>query len=233
MKIKGIQKLTLIDYPEKLACTLFLFGCNFKCGFCHNPELVISEEQTDHSKKEILEFLEKRKKYLEGVCITGGEPLLNLDEEFLRQIKSLGYLIKLDTNGTFPDKLQELIDKNLIDFVAMDIKASKENYSKVVCSEIDLEKIEKSIKIISRLPEYEFRTTIVEDIHDKEELKKIALWLNKIIEKKPKNFSIQGFKNNGKLLDETFKNKKNISEDYLIKLKKSIDENFEKVEIKA
>ncbi|HKL23166.1 MAG TPA: radical SAM protein, partial [Candidatus Nanoarchaeia archaeon] len=109
MKIKGIQKTTLIDYPGKIACTLFLFGCNFRCGFCHNPELVIKEEVQDIDEKEILNFLEKRKGKLEGVCITGGEPFLTLDKNFIKKIKEKGYFVKIDTNGSFPEKLKDFI----------------------------------------------------------------------------------------------------------------------------
>src|SRR6056297_544845 len=108
MKIKYLQKTTLIDYPGKIACTIFLFGCNFRCGFCHNPELVKQNHKENYSisEEEILEFLEKRKNQLEGVCFTGGEPLLTLKKEFVKKIKSLGYKIKLDTNGSFPERLK-------------------------------------------------------------------------------------------------------------------------------
>jgi len=105
MNISGFQEFTLIDYPGKIACVLFLHGCNFRCGFCHNPELVLSSGESKHTKKEILKFLEKRKGQLEGVCITGGEPLMTIDTDFLKEIKELGYSIKIDTNGSFPELL--------------------------------------------------------------------------------------------------------------------------------
>ncbi|RKX59006.1 MAG: anaerobic ribonucleoside-triphosphate reductase activating protein, partial [Thermodesulfobacteriota bacterium] len=137
MKIKGIQELTLIDYPGKLACTLFLYGCNFRCGFCHNPELVLAPLGNDYTQEEILKFLEKRKGQLEGVCITGGEPLMTIDIEFLNKIKDLGYSIKLDTNGSFPELLEELIKDKLIDYIAMDVKIGKDKYNDLTCSDID------------------------------------------------------------------------------------------------
>ena len=233
MKIKAIQKLTLIDYPDKLACTLFLFGCNFRCGFCHNPELVLKEEREDLTQKEILEFLEKRKNYLEGICITGGEPLIEIDKEFLRKIKSLGYLIKIDTNGCYPDKLKELIDEELVDFISMDIKASKEKYPFVTNTQVvNFEKIEDSIRLISQLNDYEFRTTVVKGIHDAQELKKIATWLNKVTGKKPKKFCLQGFKNKGKLIENVYKMKKDVDEDYLNNLKEEIKDFFVEVEVR-
>ena len=129
MKISGLQKLTLIDYPEKIACTVFLFGCNFRCGFCHNPELVLRDNpERVYKEKEILDFLKQRKKYLDAVCISGGEPLINPDlSELLRKIKELGFIVKLDTNGSNPEGLKELIGKKLVDYIAMDVKADRDN----------------------------------------------------------------------------------------------------------
>lgn len=233
MKIAGLQKTTLIDYPEKVACTIFLHGCNFRCGFCHNPELVIKENDKEISQEEVLEFLKKRVGQLDGVCITGGEPLLNIDEEFLRKIKSLSYDIKIDTNGSFPEKLEELLEKELVDFVAMDIKCSPEKYSKVTSFE-NIRDIEKSIKLITeRAKDYEFRTTIVEDIHSLEEIKKLAEWLSGLVEKRIKKFVLQGFKNSGKFIDDSFKFKKDIEEKELIQLKEVFKEISEKVEIRV
>ncbi len=232
MKISGLQKTTLIDYPKKIACIIFLYGCNFRCGFCHNPELVLHKPEAEYSEKEILEFLKKRKGQLEGVCITGGEPLLDLDLDFLKKIKELGYLIKIDTNGSFPEKLKEIINNKLVDYIAMDIKSSKEKYEKIVNAKIDLNKIEESIKIISLLEDYEFRTTIIEGIHNLEEIKKIAIWLNEVTKKKPKKFCLQGFKNQGKFISEDFKNKKDTSKEFLEELKKEIENYFEEVEVR-
>jgi pyruvate formate lyase activating enzyme len=231
--VKGLQRVTLIDYPKKVACTIFLFGCNFKCGFCHNPELVIENSEDDYSEEKILEFLKERKNSLDGVCITGGEPLINLEEEFLKKIKDMGFAIKIDTNGSFPEKLKELIDKKLINYVAMDIKASPENYKKITNAKINLENLEKSIKIISSLPEYEFRTTILTNIHDKEEIKKIAEWLENITQKMPKRFILQGFKNQGKFIDQSYKKEKDTPESYLKELKDEIENCFEEVKIRV
>ena len=233
MRIVGLQKTTVIDYPGKVACVVFLWGCNFRCGFCHNPELVVEEPREIYSEREILEFLAKRKKYLDGVCITGGEPLLTLDKEFLRKIKTLGYEIKLDTNGSFPEKLEELIKDGLVDFVAMDIKASKEKYEQVAGARVSLDKIEESIKLIGLMENYEFRTTVLEEIHDVEEMRKIANWLNEVVGEIPKKFCIQGFKNQGKFIDLIYKSKKDVGEDYLKILGNAVQDSFESVEIRV
>ena len=234
MRICGLHKTTLIDYPGKIACVIFMYGCNFRCGFCHNPELVVEpfDEEKEISHDEFFEFLKKRQGQLEGVCITGGEPLMRLDEEFLKKIRALGYKIKLDTNGTFPEKLRYLLEKGLVDYVAMDIKGSRERYKEIVNAKVDLEKIEKSIKEIWNFGNYEFRTTIVEKIHDEEEMKKIGEWLNKVIGSKPKKYFLQGFKNQGKFIDENYKSKKDTSEKLLKELKKTAENYFEEVGIR-
>lgn len=233
MKIKGIQKITLIDYPNKIACTLFLFGCNFKCGFCHNPELVMKESSKDLDEKDILEFLNKRKDKLEGICITGGEPLLTLEKNFLKKIKEIGYLIKIDTNGSCPEKLKEIINEKLVDFIAMDIKSCKEDYEKVCSCKIDLQKIEESIKLIvdSDL-DYEFRTTIVPDLHNKENIIKLSEEINKICSK-PKKYCLQAFTNSGKFINTKYENEKNVSEKFLEEIKEAIKDYFEEVEIRV
>lgn len=183
MKFHGLIKSTLVDYPEKLACTLFTGGCNLRCPFCHNSELVINPELQPYlSDESIVKFLESRTRYMDGVCITGGEPLLQSGViEFCRYVKSLGYLIKLDTNGAFPDKLKELLDLGLIDYVAMDVKNDKENYAATVgYSKIDIKPFEKSIRIIkdSKI-DHEFRTTVVKEFHTVENLIRIAEWIGK------------------------------------------------------
>ncbi|MEA3248629.1 MAG: anaerobic ribonucleoside-triphosphate reductase activating protein, partial [Nanoarchaeota archaeon] len=220
MKIAGLQKTTLIDYPGEVACTIFLFGCNFRCGFCHNPELVIQKFEEDFSEKKILDFLNRRKGKLDAVCISGGEPLMSLDLDFVRKIKNLGYKVKVDTNGSFPEKLKQLIEEDLIDAVAMDVKASRENYSKVAGVKVDIEKIEESIGLISNLGNYEFRTTVVRRFHDVSEMKAIGRWLNEVCRKKPRKFFLQGFKSKSDLIDKSFSKEKDVSEDYLDGLKK-------------
>jgi len=234
MKIGGIQKVSLIDYPEKIACVIFLNNCNFRCGFCHNPELITEPLKEIISKKDVFDYLIERKKYLGGVCITGGEPLITIDKDFLKEIKDLGYSIKIDTNGSFPEKLDELIDEKLVDFVAMDIKSSKEKYEETAGVEVDMDKIEKSVEIISsRRINYELRTTIIEGLHDKEEIKKMLEWICGLIGYKIKKFVMQGFKNNGKFVNPEFKNKKEITREYLEELEKVAKDFAEEVEIRV
>lgn len=233
MRIAGLQKTTLIDYPGKVACTIFLYGCNFRCGFCHNPELVIRKFGKGFSEDKFFKFLNEKKGKLDAVCISGGEPLMSLDLDFVRKIKSLGYKIKIDTNGCFPEILRKLIGEGLIDAVAMDIKASKKNYFRVAGVDVDIRNIEKSIRLVSDLDDYEFRTTIVEKFHDISGMKSIGQWLNKICEKKPKKFFLQGFKFRGKLIEDSFSREKDVSEKYLNELKKCVGEFFEEVGVRV
>jgi pyruvate formate lyase activating enzyme len=183
MKFHGLIKSTLVDYPDKLACTLFTGGCNLRCPFCHNSDLVLNPESQPYlDEKEIKKFLEGRTRYMDGVCITGGEPLLQSGIiEFFEYLKSLGYLIKLDTNGAFPTKLKNLLELNLIDYIAMDVKNSKEDYAKTVgYSEIDVTPFESSIEIIKNSEvDHEFRTTVVKEYHTVENLIEIAKWIGK------------------------------------------------------
>ncbi len=190
MLIGGFQKMTMLDYPGKVACTIFTYGCNFRCPFCHNATLVIDEAQL-FSEDEILSYLNKRKGILDGVCISGGEPLLQNDLfEFIAKIKELGLLVKLDTNGSYPNKLKEAIDRGLIDYVAMDIKTSRENYSKVADVNVKTTDIEKSVEILlENKVDYEFRTTVVKELHTKEDFEKISSWI-----KGAKRYFLQCFK---------------------------------------
>lgn len=230
MKICGLQKTTLIDYPGQIACTIFLYGCNFKCGFCYNAELVTETPQGIFSEDDVLSFLDKRKGKLDAVCITGGEPLLTLDKTFLQKIKSLGYLIKIDTNGTNPEKLKYFIQEKLVDYVAMDIKGAKEDYSSITQSPDQIEKIEESIKLITDLENYEFRTTIVEELHNSEKIKSIGIWLNQLTNQKPKRYFLQGFKNKGNFIDKKYTTKENTGEGYLKQLKTEADKYFQEVQ---
>ncbi len=179
MRIAGYNKLTLLDYPGKMACTVFLAGCNLRCPFCHNASLVLTPNtQPDISIEEFESFLDKRKGMLEGVCVTGGEPTLNPElPSFLRMIKDKGYLVKLDTNGTNPDMLEELV--SFVDYFAMDIKNSKELYAETVgIGNFDLAPIERSVEILMKKAEcYEFRTTLVHELHDLDSIEKIGEWL--------------------------------------------------------
>lgn len=181
MQFSGFQKLTLLDYPEKTACTLFTAGCNFRCPFCHNAALVTHIDNSNFFSGEyVLEYLLKRKGILDGVCITGGEPLMHTDlPNFIKKVKELGYKVKLDTNGAYPQRLQALIDSGDIDYVAMDIKNCKEKYIETAdCTEQDLLNVEKSVEILKQgKVDYEFRTTIVAEYHNVDDVKKIAQWI--------------------------------------------------------
>lgn len=163
MLIGGLQKSSLIDYPEKISAIIFTQGCNLKCSYCHNPELINGIQQTGIDEAQILNFLISRKGKLDGVVITGGEPTLHKDlPEFIKQIKILGFSVKLDTNGTNPEMLESLIHENLIDYVAMDIKAPIEKYKEIVCADVNTDNILKSIDILKKSDiDYEFRTTVI------------------------------------------------------------------------
>ncbi len=215
MKFKFVQPTTLVDFPGKLACTIFLFGCNFRCGFCYNPELVLRENSEDLKEEEIFEFLDKRKEQLDAVCFTGGEPLMTLEKSFLEKVKERNFLIKVDTNGSFPEKLNDFVNDGLIDYVAMDVKGRKEDYGLIVNSQVDLDKIEKSMKIISSLRDYEFRTTFVPRFHNVEKVLEEVKWISLVVGKKIKRFCLQGFKNHRKFIDESFSNENNVLEEEL------------------
>ena len=201
MNIQGIQKLTLLDYPEHVACTIFTGGCNFRCPFCHNALLVTENFGSSKlSEDEILSFLKKRIGILDGVCITGGEPLLNSDiGDFLKKIKELGYPVKLDTNGSFPERLEALIDEKLVDYVAMDIKNSKEKYGITVRKpNFDISPILRSVEILKkgRVP-FEFRTTVTLEYHNESDMIEIAKWLVGT-----EKYFLQNFVDSGELIDK-------------------------------
>lgn len=192
MKICGIQKVTLLDYPGCVACTIFLGGCNFDCPYCHNSSLIRSNKADEIlTKEELYEYLNRRKGLLDGVAITGGEPLIHEEVvNLIKSIKDLGYKVKLDTNGSNPLKLKYLIDEKLIDYVAMDIKNTLEKYPLTIGCSTDLSKIEESINIlINSNIEYEFRTTIVKDYHTIGDFHKIG----KLI-KNAKRYFLQSYK---------------------------------------
>lgn len=180
MKLSGLQKTTLLDYPGHVAATIFLGGCNFRCPFCHNGDLILDSFESSCTEQDVLSFLNKRSSVLEGVCITGGEPTLHDGlEAFIRNIRSLGLLVKLDTNGYRPDILKELCGQGLISYVAMDIKSGKTNYAKTAgLNVLDLSRIEESVNFLLHcdIP-YEFRTTVVKELHSEEDFKEIGPWL--------------------------------------------------------
>ncbi len=202
MVIKGLQKTTLLDFPGKVACTVFTVGCNFRCPFCHNASLVIRANDVDIlPEDEFFSYISKRKGVLDGVCITGGEPLLsNGIIEFIEKIKNIGLLVKLDTNGTYPEKLDILLDRGLVDYVAMDIKNSKEKYALTSGISEYPSKIDTSIKIImEKAPDYEFRTTVVRELHTPDDIESIAKWLEGT-----KHYYLQSYVDSGDILGQGY-----------------------------
>jgi len=203
MKIYGLQKLSLLDYPDKMATTIFTGGCNFLCPFCHNKDLVIGlDKLKEITLEELFLFLEKRKNVLEGVCITGGEPLIHENVAILiRKIKELGYLVKLDTNGSYPEKLKTLVEAGLLDYVAMDIKNSLEKYPMTSGLEkMNLDKIKESAFFLleNRMP-YQFRTTVVKELHSKEDFIFISQWL-----KGAEKYFLQSYKDSENVVKKGF-----------------------------
>ena len=182
MRICGLQKLAMVDFPEKLAATVFTGGCNLRCPFCHNALLVnrLEENPETHSTEEVLAFLKKRKGFLDGVVLSGGEPLLAAGAaEFLAAVKGLGFAVKLDTNGCYPDRLKEILDQGLVDYVAMDIKNSREKYAETVgIPGFDITPIEQSVRLLqSSGVDFEFRTTVVKEFHTAQDFVSIGQWL--------------------------------------------------------
>lgn len=180
MDIQGLQKMTLLDYPGKVACTVFLGGCDFRCPFCHNGELVLSPAPAQMDQEELLAFLKKRQGLLDGVCITGGEPLLRSDlKGLLEAIHALGYPVKLDTNGSHPRALVDLVERHLVDYVAMDVKNSPERYLETVgVPGLDVGPIRESVAfLLEGMVDYEFRTTVVREFHDSDSFRAIGPWL--------------------------------------------------------
>ena len=221
MKIMGLNKLTLLDYPHKMAATIFIGGCNFDCGFCHNFSLLSVDGDEVVSRQEVLDYLEKRKAVLEGVCFSGGEPLLNDLESFILDIKKIkDYKIKIDTNGTSPDRLVYLINKSLVDYVAMDIKNSYNKYEKTIGTKTDFSKILDSIKIIMNLSDYEFRTTLIKEYHTKEDFMQML----KMIEG-AKRYTLQAYKNSQDIREKGLSPlEKNEMQEYARLAKNFVDE---------
>ena len=237
MKIGGLQKLTLIDYPGKIACTVFLAGCNYQCPWCHNPELVLSEEIEKSPRipeKDFFNFLKLRKNLLEAVVVCGGEPCINKDlPEFCQKIKKLGYLVKLDTNGSNPKILKDLIDKKLVDYVAMDVKAPKEKYMEAIglkknFSNHLLKNVKESIDILKEGKiDYEFKTTMIPGLLGKEDIVKIVKWIGPA-----KRYYLQNFKPGGNTINPDFKNMKPCLDEYLLDIQKAVAPFFEICQIR-
>lgn len=225
MRIGGLQKLTLIDYPGKLACTVFLAGCNFRCQFCYSGELVLPEKIKNHTvipEKEFFDFLQQKKGLLEGVVLCGGEPCLNEElPELCRKIKEMGFLIKLDTNGSNPGMLKSLVNDGLIDYVAMDLKTNKENYEKIVGVSVDINKIQDSIDFLRKgTIDYEFRSTIVPSIHERENIIEMANWI-----KGAKKYYLQGFRP-GNTINPALEKQKPYPKEYLSDVQKEVSSFF-------
>jgi len=212
MKIGGFQKTSLQDYPEEISSIIWTVGCNFRCPFCYNKDIVFGKVK-DISEDEVLSFLEKRKGMVDGLVISGGEPLMQDDIiEFAEKVKKIGYLVKIDTNGMYPEILKELIDKKLVDYIAMDIKAPKNKYDNLSGVKTDIKKIGKSIEIIlSSSVDYEFKTTFAPDLLTKKDIVEIAKWL-----KGSKRFFLQQFNNEPNLLSSKLQKLSPYSKDELI-----------------
>ena len=203
MIIKGFQTLTLLDFPGKTACTVFTAGCNYRCPFCHNALLVTEIGDDEYTEEEIFAHLKRRKNVLDGVAITGGEPLMQKDiERFMYEIKDMGYAVKLDTNGSFPDKLKDILALNLADYVAMDVKNCKERYGETVgLKNFDVKPVEESIDILMNSGvDFEFRTTVTKNFHTLEDMEKLAQWI-----KGDEKYFLQNFVDSGNLIDSSCK----------------------------
>ena len=229
MRIDGLQKMTLLDFPGKVACTVFTGGCNFRCPFCHNALLVTElPENPDYTVDEILSFLKKRAGLLDGVAITGGEPLMNPDiADFIKQIRDLGYSVKLDTNGSYPDRLKSIVSEGLVDYVAMDIKNCKEKYAETVgLKSYDLSKIEESVDFLkTNTVDYEFRTTVVKEFHTVEDIRKAAEWI-----KGAKRYFLQNFVDSGNLIDG---NVSGVDKKTMLEMRKTAEDFVPQTEIRG
>jgi pyruvate formate lyase activating enzyme len=230
MKIGGMQTLTLIDYPGAVAATIFLLGCNLRCHFCHNPELVLADDAAEILKvKEVIDFLKTRREFLDGVCITGGEPTIWRDlPDFIDKIKGMGFKVKLDTNGTNYKMLSDLIKQKRIDYVAMDIKAPWDKYEQVVGRKVNIAQIKKSAHLLlSGAVEYEFRSTILPALHKKEDLIAMAKQI-----KGAKRYYLQQFKPFAKMVDKEYKKAASFKSVDLQKIRGKIKTWFEFCQIR-
>jgi len=242
IKIGGLQKTTFIDFPGRIAATVFLMGCNFKCPWCYSSELVLPDKiksQPEISEKDFFKFLKSRRELLEGIVICGGEPTINKDlSDFIKKIRKMGFSIKLDTNGSNPQMLKSLIDEKLIDYVAMDIKApfgakiknskfKAQNYEKATGVKVDLNKIKKSVKTIKDSGiDYEFRTTVVPEIHTKEDIIQMAKDISPA-----KRYYLQNFRPE-KTIDFSFEKVKPYPREFLLEVQKIISPFFETCQLR-
>ena len=235
MVVAGLQKTTLIDYPGKIACVVFLAGCNFRCPWCYSSELVLPlkiVKQPRISEKEFLDFLRQRKGLLDGVVICGGEPTINKDlPQFIEKIKTLGYLVKLDTNGSNPKVLKDLVNSKMVDYVAMDIKAGPENpaYKNLMTEGITMDNIKESVEFLkSGVIDFEFRTTVVNTIHKEEDFSEIAKWIGGPNIK----YYLQNFRAE-KTIDPEFEKIEPFKKDFLDRMAKNISPYFKVCQVRA
>ena len=231
MKIGGFQKLTLIDYPGRIAATVFLTGCNFRCPFCYSSELVLPEKiknQPKISEKDFFIFLKERKELIEGIVLCGGEPTISKGLiPLIKKIKKMGFSVKLDTNGSDPKLLKTLIDKKLVDYIAMDIKGPKERYNNFSGTKADVKKIQKSIDILKEgKVDYEFRSTIVPTLHKREDVIEMAKWI-----RGAKRYYLQNFRSE-KTIDPKFEKIKPYPQEYLLEIQKAISPFFEVCQVR-
>ncbi len=229
MKIGGLQKTSLLDYPGEISAIIWTIGCNLYCPFCYNVD-VVKQTVTPLSENDVLSYLEKRRNVIDALVISGGEPLLQEDiVSFCEKVKGLGYLIKIDTNGTFPEKLKELVDKGLVDYIAMDVKAPKNKYEMLAGKKVDLKNIQKSVDIIRNSGvDYEFKTTFVPGLLVKEDIGKIGMWLDG-----SEKFFLQQFKNNTATLSSDLENVKSYSRDDLLDALEEVKPFFKQCSIRG
>lgn len=228
MNISGFTKLTLIDYPEKVACIIFTQGCNFNCGFCHNSGLIKCNMDNLIKEKEIFEYLEKRKNIIDGVVISGGEPTIQKDLiPFTKKIKDMGFLVKLDTNGSNPEVLKNLINNNLVDYIAMDIKNVFKEYNPIInFKQINIDKIKESIDLIKTSNvNHEFRTTIMKNYHDIDKITEISEYLGK-----DQKYYLQNFQDSSNVTD---KNLVSFTNDMLLNFQNKLNSNFPNVVVRG
>jgi len=229
MKIGGFQKTSLLDYPDRISAIVWVSGCNFRCPFCYNKNLALGTTEL-FPEDEILSFLSKRKEQLEGVVISGGEPLLQDDiVDFIKKIKQHKFPVKIDTNGAFPEKLSELLEKQLVDYIAMDVKAPRRKYHQLAGVDVDISKIETSINLIkNKAPAYEFKTTFISDLLKKEDIVEIARWLEGA-----DAYYLQQFKAISPLMSSTLENAVPYSRDYFFETLIAIKPFFKRCAVRG
>ena len=229
MKIGGFQKTSLLDYPKEVSAIIWTVGCNFNCPFCYNIDLVRGNVETI-SEDEVLIYLKKRKSLVDALSITGGEPLMHEDlGVFIKKVKKLGYLVKIDTNGCYPERLESLLDEGLVDYVSMDVKAPKKKYDKLSGVKTPVSKVNKSIKIIQqKASSYEFKTTFAPSLLTKEDIVEIAKWL-----KGSKLFYLQQFKNDIPVVSSDLSKKQLYNSDYLKETLNEIKPYFDECYIRG